>query len=683
MKLLNFNPKKSKAQAMVEFAIVLPILLLVVYGLIETGRLIFIVASVNNAARQAARYGSTSGVGPNGLPRYQDCNGIRAAAQNVDFMNTFDDVDIAIEYDQPTAGNSDPTPYDTCGAGAVAGNSAVTGDRISVSIAAAFNPILPNFLPFLQRTINAKSSRTLLLTISIEPPKEQTITIITTDSPDPSEIGAWVTVSVEVTGTDTIPTGTVAIAGADVDCSITLVDGAGSCNVRFTTTTPPTRTLTASYAGDDTHYGSSDTENHTVVPASTDTIITADTPDPSLVGGTVIVSVDVTSSWGTPNGTVDITGADTNCTITLSSGTGTCNVNFLSNGTKTLTATYTGNVTFDTSSDTESHEVIIPGTTVTTIISDAPDSSGVGQPVTVSVAVTSATTPTGTVAITGADTNCSFTLSGGTGSCNVVFNSLGNKTITATYTPDTPLFFGSSATEAHTVSLPGPTLTITDTPDPSSAGQSVTITVTVAGGSTTPTGTVAITGADTNCTITLSGGTGSCTVIFNTSGSKTLTATYSGDGTHGTTSKTEPHTVSIVAQPVAACDTLPSATNPSKLNMIGGNLVINITNPFGVELQISAIKITWNHDKGHQTGTDKTIRLQSTSLAGIFWNGNELGPDAIILPMSPAPISANSTSALSFIFHQTFDRWDNTESVEIFFANPGCETVSLKQTLHE
>ena len=84
MKLLKFNPRKSKAQAIVEFAIVLPILLLVVYGLIEVGRLLFIYSSVNNVTRQAARWGSTSGVGDNSVPRYQDCEGIRAAAQGGD-----------------------------------------------------------------------------------------------------------------------------------------------------------------------------------------------------------------------------------------------------------------------------------------------------------------------------------------------------------------------------------------------------------------------------------------------------------------------------------------------------------------------------------------------------------------------------------------------------------------------
>lgn len=88
------------------------------------------------------------------------------------------------------------------------------------------------------------------------------------------------------------------------------------------------------------------------------------------------------------------------------------------------------------------------------------------------------------------------------------------------------------------------TTTITgDTPDPSESNQNVNVTVTVTGGSTAPTGTVDITGADSNCSITLSGGTGNCNVTFTSTGVKTLTATYSGDATHSTSNDTESHTV--------------------------------------------------------------------------------------------------------------------------------------------
>ncbi len=92
---------------------------------------------------------------------------------------------------------------------------------------------------------------------------------------------------------------------------------------------------------------------------STTTTITGDSPDPSVVNGNVTVSVSVTGSGLSPAGTkVNITGANTNCTITLnSSGTGSCSVKFTSSGTKTLTATYLGDNTHAGSSATTSHSV--------------------------------------------------------------------------------------------------------------------------------------------------------------------------------------------------------------------------------------------------------------------------------------------------------------------------------------
>ncbi len=101
---------------------------------------------------------------------------------------------------------------------------------------------------------------------------------------------------------------------------------------------------------------------------SSTTQITSDSPDPSLVNANVSVSVKVTGSSLSPNGTkVNITGANTNCQITLnSSGTGSCNVKFTSTGLKTLTATYLGDNTHISSSDTESHQVTSSSTTFKT-----------------------------------------------------------------------------------------------------------------------------------------------------------------------------------------------------------------------------------------------------------------------------------------------------------------------------
>ncbi|MEP0804592.1 MAG: Ig-like domain repeat protein [Chloroflexota bacterium] len=696
MKRLKFTSQKSRAQAIVEFAIVLPILLLVVYGLIETGRLLFIYSSVNNAARQAARYGSTSGIDPTyGVPRYQACDGIRAAAQAADFLNAFDDGDIVIAY---AHGPTDPRPnddpstpfkennweYAICNGNVDTTAKPSQGDRVTVRVAADYNPIVP-LLPMIKpRTITADSARTLLLEVSIQPPKEITTTLITSDAPDPSAPGQSVEVSVTVTA-NTTPTGTVEITGADQNCTITLAGSggasSGSCFVSFNSIGE--KTITATYTGDSKHDPSSDTESHNVKGPTTTTLTTS--PNPSLINTQATLSVTVTSAYGTPTGTVTITeGSNTLCTITLSNGAGSCAVTFTSDGDKLLTASYSGDSNFFDSSGTKVHKVILPGQTTTTITT-SPSPSIVGQSVTITVNVTSTSTPTGTVTVTiGGTPVCTFRLSGGTGTCSTTFNTVGNRTITATYTPDSSSFLGSSGSVNHAVQLPPTitTLTTTNTP-PYLVGQTINLTVTVSnapGGSTvTPTGTVTISGQSSGCTtpITLNAsGSGTCTVTFSTPGSKTLTATYSGDSGHAASTGTL--TLNVTTSAVSGCNTVTLGL----LRQTGGAMTVTINNPLTEFLQIANVTVTWNHDKGHQTGSDKTLRLQSASLGSVFWTGNELGPTYTITPSSPIFIPPGS-STLAFNFHQVFDRWDDTEQVTINLSTPGCEGVVLFQNQHE
>ena len=68
--------KKYKGQGIVEFALVLPITLLIVFGVIEFGYLLFVFSSVNTASRDAARYGIAVGEGNTNTLRYYDCAGI-------------------------------------------------------------------------------------------------------------------------------------------------------------------------------------------------------------------------------------------------------------------------------------------------------------------------------------------------------------------------------------------------------------------------------------------------------------------------------------------------------------------------------------------------------------------------------------------------------------------------------
>jgi hypothetical protein len=383
-----------------------------------------------------------------------------------------------------------------------------------------------------------------------------TTTTITADTPDPSTPGQAVAVNVNVTvaGGATAPTGTVAITGADTNCTITLASGSGTCNAIFTTA--GAKTLTATYSGDATHAASTGTASHTVNQGASTTTITSDAPDPSAPGQAVAVNVTVAGAGAAPTGTVAITGADTNCTITLAAGSGTCNAVFNTNGAKTLTAAYSGDATYTASTDTEAHTVS-QGTTTTTITSDAPDPSVPFQTVVVSVTVAGAgTPPTGSVAITGADTNCTITLAGGSGSCNAVFNSEGAKTLTATYSGDAN-YLASAGTAGHTVKNATTTTITADAPDPSTPGAAVAVSVTVSGGGTVPTGTVNITGADGNCAVTLVAGSGSCNVTFNTAGARTLSATYNGDALNLGSADSEGHTVSQGASTVTITSDAP------------------------------------------------------------------------------------------------------------------------------
>jgi len=541
MKILKLNPQKSRAQAMVEFAIVLPILLLILYGLIETGRYLLIVSSVNSASRQAARWGSTVGVDPtSGVPRYQDCDGIKNAALKINFMRSFAANNITIRYDDgPTTPQN---VLDTCDGSTDIGVNPSTNntDRIEVTISAQFKPMVP-LVPFQPRTITATSYRTIVRTITIAKSgsKEATTVTITTNPSGTSEIGQSVIVTVTVSGVSSTPTGTVDITGTDGDCSITLSGGTGSCTVKFdsyTTSLPETRNIVATYTGDANHNPGSSSVSHIVTKASTTTTITADSPDPSAANAQVAVTVSVTSAWGTPTGTISITGADTNCTITLPAGS--CNVTFTSIGSKTLTATYNGDAEHNTSNDTASHAVINANDTTSTICTPSTSSTLSAN---LCITVGGLTTPQGTVVFTeGATTLCTFTLTNGGGSCNYTFSSPGAKNVTATYTSTNGLN-GSSTSKTITVGATGVTLSAGT---PSNGVVPITATVT---GNGTPTGTVAITGADTNCTITLVNGTGTCNVTFNSSvTNKTLTGTYSGDSTHAPGTGTVNVTVTVM-----------------------------------------------------------------------------------------------------------------------------------------
>jgi len=155
---------------MVEFMLALPVLLALIYGILEVSRLIFIFASVANASRQAARYGAGSGQPDGDFTYFQDCEGIRDVANKSAILTQFDSINITYDRGVTKDGKQipisgiDPDPdADTCpiGDGIIR-----NGDRIIVQVTVSYEPILSivNLEPLEVVSANA---RTFLISVPI------------------------------------------------------------------------------------------------------------------------------------------------------------------------------------------------------------------------------------------------------------------------------------------------------------------------------------------------------------------------------------------------------------------------------------------------------------------------------------------------------------------------------------
>ena len=168
--------RSHRAQALLEFALALPIFLLVVYGLMEASRWIFTIAAVSTASREAARYASASGINAAGNLNYQDCAAIRDAARSVGFLLNLSDTDIRIYFDDESPPRTPPLPIppaspwvEYCTPHGVPVDTSMrpnTGDRVAVIVSSSYEPILP-LVPFSGAPISATSSRTITGTIDL------------------------------------------------------------------------------------------------------------------------------------------------------------------------------------------------------------------------------------------------------------------------------------------------------------------------------------------------------------------------------------------------------------------------------------------------------------------------------------------------------------------------------------
>jgi Flp pilus assembly protein TadG len=160
--------KRSIGQGMVELALTLPLFLLLLYGIFEIGRLVFMYSAVLNASRDAARYAAAAdAVMANDAgyqEYYKDCEGIRTRAQTVSaFVNLSASDAVTISYDSGPGTGSIET---SCEALRSSGKTLALGDRVNVTVTAIFSPIVP-LLNIGEIPVSSTTTRSIVAGINI------------------------------------------------------------------------------------------------------------------------------------------------------------------------------------------------------------------------------------------------------------------------------------------------------------------------------------------------------------------------------------------------------------------------------------------------------------------------------------------------------------------------------------
>ena len=460
---------------------------------------------------------------------------------------------------------------------------------------------------------------------------------------NPSDLGFSVTLTVTVTpasGTTT-PTGTVTFFDGTTSLGTDPLNASGVATLSTSAFAVGSHSITASYAGDTNFSGStSNVVAEVVLTPSVATMVSS--LNPSVAGQSVTFTVTVTGAGGTPTGNVRfLDGTTLLGRGTLdSTGVTTLSTSTLAVGSHLIHGAYVGDTNFSGAGSTVVTQVVNNSNTVATtaVLQSSLNPSVSGQSVTFTVTVTGAGgTPTGTV------TFFDGTTSLGTGALNVgkatlstSALSVGSHSITGSYGGDSSFSVSTSNVVTEVVNNKvATTSALQSSQNPSTAGQSVTFTATVAGTGGTPTGTVTFSDGTTSLgTGALNVGKATLSISALSVGSHSITGSYGGDSSFSVSTSTA---VTQVVNGKPTATVLTSSLNPS----IGGQSVTftaTVTSPAG---GTPTGMVTFSAG----TATLGTGTLNASGVATLATSAPAVGSDSITATYSGDANYAASTSS--------------------------------------
>ncbi len=371
-----------------------------------------------------------------------------------------------------------------------------------------------------------------------------------------SQFDQPITFTATVTATSGSPDGMVALVdGTSTLATATLNTNTNQASFTFSGLTVGSHNLVAVYAGDTTFAGSQSSAptGETVTTDVTHTSI-ASSGSPAQSGTPVTFTATLSSTYGTPGGTVTfLDGSTTIGTANVNSNTHQATLTYsqLSVGSHTIHAHYNGDNTDGTSSSALSQTINTINSSTTTLAVSA-NPAGLNSTVILTATVTSLVgSPSGTVTFYDGTTILgTFSVNTTTNKATlpVIFSSVGTHSLTAVYAGDTTHNGSTSAAVSEVVNLPATTTALTLSSSSVALGKNELLTATVtpsAGGH--PTGSVIFMAGNTTLGTATVNSSGVATLSeYNLyTGQYSLSAIYSGDNTF--TGSTGTNSLSITA----------------------------------------------------------------------------------------------------------------------------------------
>ncbi len=146
--------KRSRGQGLLEFALVMPILLLLLFGIFDFSRVLVTYAMASNSLRSGLRQAAVLGYDES-QAQFADCEHMRDIIRQTFFVAA---PTIAIQYEKSATGSIIP-----CTGSSINSNLLTNGDLLQISVSTniqLLTPFLSNAIPNLQ--INMRGQRTIV-----------------------------------------------------------------------------------------------------------------------------------------------------------------------------------------------------------------------------------------------------------------------------------------------------------------------------------------------------------------------------------------------------------------------------------------------------------------------------------------------------------------------------------------